>query len=91
MLLALSGTIYVAAPGCRPRGAAGAVIGRKRGASATSPYFAIEVVDAQTGRGVPLVELKTTSDVRYYTDSNGLYTVKGDKITREQFFYDGDH
>jgi hypothetical protein len=35
-------------------------------------YFAIEVIDAATGRGVPLVELKTTNDVRYYTDSNGL-------------------
>jgi hypothetical protein len=37
-----------------------------------SSYFAIEVVDEQTGRGVPLVELQTTSGVRYYTDSNGL-------------------
>jgi hypothetical protein len=35
-------------------------------------YFAIEVVDMQTGRGVPMVELQTTSSVRYYTDSNGL-------------------
>src|SRR5579884_4144178 len=35
-------------------------------------YFAIEVVDAQTGRGVPMVELKTTSSAVYYTDSNGL-------------------
>jgi len=29
-------------------------------------------VDEQTGRGVPMVELQTTSSVRYYTDSNGL-------------------
>src|SRR4051794_35831941 len=35
-------------------------------------YFAIEVVDEQTGRGVPMVELRTTSSVRYYTDSGGL-------------------
>ena len=34
--------------------------------------FAIEVVDAATGRGVPLVELTTTHQVRYYTDSAGL-------------------
>src|SRR5689334_2563029 len=34
--------------------------------------FAIGVVDAETGRGVPLVELKTTNDICYYTDSNGL-------------------
>jgi hypothetical protein len=37
-----------------------------------SDYFAIEIVDEQTGRGVPMVELQTTSGVRYYTDSNGL-------------------
>jgi len=34
--------------------------------------FAIEVVDDQTGRGVPLVELTTTSGVNYVTDSAGL-------------------
>ena len=27
-------------------------------------YFAVEVVDAETGRGVPLVELTTTHNVR---------------------------
>src|SRR5437868_5864132 len=35
-------------------------------------YFAIEVVDEQTGRGVPMVELQTTSGARYVTDSGGL-------------------
>jgi hypothetical protein len=35
-------------------------------------YFVIEVVDEQTGRGVPMVELQMTSNIRYYTDSNGL-------------------
>ena len=35
-------------------------------------YFAITVVDEETGRGVPLVELTTTNHLRYYTDSNGL-------------------
>ena len=34
--------------------------------------FAIHVIDDQTGRGVPLVELKTTSNLVYVTDSNGL-------------------
>src|SRR5438128_1850155 len=41
-------------------------------AAEPSRYFAIHVVDEQTGRGVPMVELQTTSSVRYYTDSNGL-------------------
>lgn len=42
--------------------------------SPTAPVqaFAIEVVDEQTGRGVPMVELQTTNSVRYYTDSGGL-------------------
>ncbi len=35
-------------------------------------YFKIKVVDDQTGRGVPLVALETTNNVRYYTDSSGL-------------------
>jgi len=34
-------------------------------------YFAVTVVDDQTGRGVPLVELETVNHIRYYTDSNG--------------------
>ena len=35
-------------------------------------YFAIEVVDGQTGRGVPMVELQTTYGARYDTDSAEL-------------------
>jgi hypothetical protein len=49
--------------------------GPGRGESAPSQagqYFAIEVVDEQTGRGVPMVELQTTNGTRYYTDSGGL-------------------
>lgn len=34
-------------------------------------YFGIQVVDAETGRGVPLVELKTVNDILLYTDSSG--------------------
>ena len=35
-------------------------------------YFGIEIVDQDTSRGVPMVELLTTSGVRLYTDSSGL-------------------
>lgn len=35
-------------------------------------YFKIKVVDEETGRGVPMVELKSTNSVRYYTDNNGI-------------------
>lgn len=37
-----------------------------------SRYFTIEVIDEETGRGVPLVELRTVNAVRHHTDSNGL-------------------
>ncbi len=42
------------------------------GALPADRYFTITVVDEQTGRGVPMVELTTTNNVRYYTDSNGI-------------------
>jgi hypothetical protein len=35
-------------------------------------YYRIQVVDAQTGRGVPLVQLRTANRVAWWTDSRGL-------------------
>ncbi len=35
-------------------------------------YFEIKVTDARTGRGVPLVELRTDNEILYITDSNGI-------------------
>jgi hypothetical protein len=35
-------------------------------------YFVVRVVDEQTGRGVPLVELKLPNEVKYWTDSAGV-------------------
>lgn len=37
-----------------------------------NPYFTIRVVDEETQRGVPMVELKTTNEITYYTDSQGI-------------------
>lgn len=37
-----------------------------------SDYCKIVVRDAQTGRGVPMVELRTTNERSFYTDSNGI-------------------
>ncbi len=37
----------------------------------SSRFFKIKVVDAETGRGVPLVELKTNNNIVYITDSAG--------------------
>ena len=41
-------------------------------AAETNLYFKIRVVDGETGRGVPLVELQTTAHQRFYTDSAGV-------------------
>jgi hypothetical protein len=40
-------------------------------AGAAEPWFQIQVVDEQTGRGVPLVELETVHNVVHVTDSAG--------------------
>src|SRR5688572_17617677 len=40
--------------------------------AATNDYFRITVVDEQTGRGVPLVELRTVNNIALWTDSNGI-------------------
>ena len=41
-------------------------------------HFTHKVTPKATGKQITLEEV-------------GVYTVKGDKITREQFFYDGEH
>jgi hypothetical protein len=41
-------------------------------------YFTLDVTPKSTGRRITLEEV-------------GVYTVKNDQITREQFFYDGEH
>ena len=43
--------------------------------AAPQDYFRLSIVDADTGRGVPLVEVKTTSNDRFVTDSNGLVAI----------------
>lgn len=41
------------------------------GAACAQEYFAVQVSDAQSGRGLPLVKLRVGTQ-EYYTDSNGL-------------------
>jgi hypothetical protein len=50
-------------------------------------YFSIAVVDDQTGRGVPLVELKTDSNVRYYTDSAGLVAIDDPAYVGREIYF----
>ncbi|MCW3061200.1 MAG: hypothetical protein JWQ02_3021 [Capsulimonas sp.] len=50
-------------------------------------YFAIHVVDAATGRGVPLVELRAISEVRYYTDSNGYAAIDDPEMMGQSIYF----
>ena len=55
-------------------------------------YFAIEVVDARTGRGVPMVELRTTNNIRCTTDSAGVAAFgEPGLMGREVFFHVSSH
>lgn len=49
--------------------------------------FAIQVVDAETRRGVPLVELTTTSQVRYVTDSAGWAAIDEPGLSDKKAFF----
>ena len=49
--------------------------------------FAIEVVDEQTGRGVPLVELTTTSGVSFVTDSAGLVAFDEPGLMNQRVYF----
>ncbi len=49
-----------------------ALLALQTGPVAAADYFRIRVIDEQTGRGVPLVELRTVNSVCYYTDSAGF-------------------
>jgi len=51
------------------------LIGLLAAAPQAAEYFAIEVIDDATGRGVPLVELRTVNDIRFVTDSSGVAAV----------------
>ncbi|MHC4726988.1 MAG: hypothetical protein ACYS17_07115, partial [Planctomycetota bacterium] len=60
--------------------------------SSTCNFFKIQVVDRQTGRGVPLVELRTTNDIRYFTDSNGIVAFyEPGLMDRDVFFFVESH
>ncbi len=55
--------------------------------AAPSDYFRITVQDQDTGRGVPLVELRTVNEVRYYTDSNGIAAVGDPELMGQRVFF----
>jgi len=54
---------------------------------AASKYFVIEVVDEADGRGVPMVELTTTDEQRFYTDSAGLVAFDEPGLMNQRVFF----
>lgn len=52
-----------------------------------SRYFVIEVVDEQTGRGVPLVELRRTNEAGSFTDSNGIAALEEPGLEGQEVFF----
>src|SRR5437879_4513236 len=57
-------------------------------AESARSFFAIRVVDEETGRGVPLVELKTVNSVSWWTDSAGYVAFDEPGLMgQEVFFY----
>lgn len=56
-------------------------------AAGPGDYFAISVVDDATGRGVPLVELRTTGQASYWTDSNGLVAFYEPDLMDQKVFF----
>jgi hypothetical protein len=49
--------------------------------------FSIRVVDDATGRGVPLVELRTVNDVSYYSDSAGIVAFEEPGVMNQTVFF----
>jgi hypothetical protein len=56
-------------------------------ALADSKPFRIQVVDDETGRGVPLVELQTVNNIRLFTDSNGVIAFNEPGLENQSVFF----
>ncbi|MEE3365750.1 MAG: hypothetical protein VX304_08890, partial [Planctomycetota bacterium] len=50
-------------------------------------YFEIQVVDAATGRGVPLVELRTVNGISHQTDSAGRIAFHEPGLMNQRVFF----
>lgn len=50
-------------------------------------FFGIEVVDEETGRGVPLVELTTVHGIKYVTDSGGRIAFHEPGLMNKEVFF----
>lgn len=55
----------------------------------TTP-FGVQVIDEETGRGVPLVELKTTNEIRLVTDNAGWVAIDEPGLNGQKVFFSID-
>ncbi len=55
--------------------------------AAPGDYFRLSIVDADTGRGVPLVEVETTSKERFVTDSNGFVAINEPDLMNQNTYF----
>ena len=61
-------------------------------AAEPNDYFKIRVEDETTGRGVPLVELRTVNDVHHYTDSAGVVAfLEPGLMNQDVYFHVSSH
>src|SRR5271166_5326232 len=68
--------------------AGGQDAGRAQHTVTTRPrVFRIHVVEEGTGRGVPLVELRTVNQIRYVTDSNGIVAFDEPGLLNRKVFF----
>src|SRR5262245_3953371 len=69
-----SGTLRVESAGAAPACAAGDAETRRAAAPVPGreQLFQIDLIDSSTGRGVPLMELRTPEGASYWTDSQGV-------------------
>jgi hypothetical protein len=59
---------------------------------AENRFFVIRVIDRQTQRAVPLVELRTVNNIRYVTDSQGVIAfAEPGLMNRDVFFFVESH
>lgn len=65
---------------------AGVLLGLAAGAGAEEP-FAVRVVDGETGRGVPMVELETVHHLKFITDNSGAVAIDAAELTGEKVFF----
>ncbi len=56
-------------------------------ARAESSYFEIAVLDAETGRGIPLVELETVHRMKFVTDNAGLIAFHEPGVMGQTVFF----